>query len=54
MFDCCVTKQWEKKVEEGQKNFDRVSKVLKREVKRFEVSAPIIKHISNYHAILLF
>ncbi len=29
--------QWEKKVEEGQKSFDSVSKVLKKEVKRFEV-----------------
>ena len=30
--------QWEVKVEEGQKNFDDVSKTLKREVERFEVS----------------
>jgi len=30
--------QWEGKVEEGQNNFDEVSKTLKREVERFEVS----------------
>ena len=30
--------QWEVKVEEGQKKFDEVSKTLKREVERFEVS----------------
>ena len=29
--------QWEKKVEEGQKGFESASKVLKREVKKFEV-----------------
>ena len=29
-------KDWEVKVEEGQKNFDEVSKTLKREVERFE------------------
>ena len=32
----CV--QWEGKVEEGQNNFDEISKTLKREVERFEVS----------------
>lgn len=34
--------QWEKKVEEGQKNFDSCSKVLKREVKKFEVRLDIL------------
>ena len=30
--------QWESKVEEGQKNFDKASKTLKKEVQTFEVN----------------
>lgn len=36
------TQQWEKRVEEGQKEFDHISKILKKEVKRFEVGLTVI------------
>ena len=32
-----VSVQWETKVEDGQKNFDKASKTLRKEVTRFEV-----------------
>ena len=35
--------QWEGKVEEGQKNFDKASKTLKQEVQRFEVCCSVIQ-----------
>ena len=42
--------QWEKKVEEGQKNFESVSKVLKKEVKKFEArTSPRLQCCSEIH-----
>ena len=37
--------QWEKKVEEGKKNFESTSKVLKKEVKKFEVRDGFLNHV---------
>jgi molecular chaperone GrpE (heat shock protein) len=34
--------EWEKRVKEGEKSFNKCSKVLKREIERFEVSYSVI------------
>ena len=46
--------QWEGKVEEGQKNFDKASKMLKKEVKTFEVKIHHAMYMYNcvYHSTI--